>query len=238
MAERAKQREINKIPDEIQRVLDVAESAGLDLDEDNVRGLPNARVPTIVATTDSLDDYDRVIRCWVNPSEMSWTIPVRGALQKVKGGTVRYLWRNRERGTFFDSAKVSITFATGNILPNAIPLTPTIETQILRAATGQASRVQVPPGLDNFYAFLNLMNSDPRTSDGRENLHLVFHTSPVFPGILLKGYFEPSGVNLSESAEGAWEAKWSCPFEILETVPKLNDVDQLRRVYGLLATAL
>lgn len=110
------QKEITEIPQSIQRALDAAAS-----DTELTRGMVRQRVPTYVTTVKSLNNPDdkksHMIRCWVNPTEISWTLPQRGALQKVRGGTIRYTWRNRVRRTFYDEMKVSLSFTSGNILP-------------------------------------------------------------------------------------------------------------------------
>jgi len=244
------QREITEIPQSIQRALNAAAS-----DAEVQRGTHTARVPTYVTTVESLNlsnqaekkginSKSHIIRCWVNPTEISWTVPQRGALQKVRGGTIRYTWRNRVRRIFFDEMKVSITFTSGNILPqqkndelwtdetaNAWGTDPS---ESIRAGETTGTPL-VPPGLDNLYLFMALLDEDPMTSQGTENFHLVFHNSPVFPAIMLKGWFDPAGLSFSESAESGWDVKWTIPMEVIQTYPRINNVNELRSIYGISA---
>ena len=248
----ATNRAVNVLPAELQRLLD----AGATSTDQAVskRDFGRYRVPTIVTTVRSLEegDADQIIKCWVNPGEFGWTIPQRGAIQKVRGGSVRYVWHNRKRKTFLDEFKVNITFSSGNILPSAYAGgVNSREEQLARANLAGLTaeyRAQlqennkvdtatlVPPGLDNLYQFFKLFDQGPFMSDGRENLHIIFHNSPVFPSIVLKGWFDPAGITLSESAEASWEVKWSIPFEVLHTTPKITDLKGLRSVYGLVTT--
>lgn len=244
-------KEINYLPERIQQIINAG--ASTKTKGQSQRAFGRYRVSTLVTSTRALEENDAngIIKCWVNPSEMNWTLPQRGALQKVRGGTIRYLWRNRERKTFFDEFKVTISFASGNILPqervSAYALSDNFDeifyesssrmkTATFAAADKEGGAAVTPPGLDNLYQFFSLLDEDPLTKTGRDNLHLIFHTSAVFPAILLKGYFDPAaGVTFTESAEGAWEVKWSAPFEILHTTPKITDLNGLRRIYGLIA---
>jgi hypothetical protein len=237
------QREVDKVSRKISQLLELgAATDPSNSDYVASRGMASDRIPTIITTEKSLNDPQTSVRCWVNPREASWTLPQRGAIQKTHGGSVRYLWRNPHRNTFYDEFKVAFTFVSGNILPQSTTPGSTTNTQSVvdpktqKVSSGSTTGISVPaPGLDNFYAFLELFDQDPLLADGRDNLHIIFHTSPVFPGIVLKGWFEPAGISFSESAEGSWQVNWTCPFEIHKTYPKIRDRAELRRIYGLLA---
>lgn len=201
------------------------------------RHYQDERLPTVITTAAHLlsnrDDQKerRVINCWANPSGVDWTAPRREALQKVKAGSVRYSWRRRGRSkgtnqkagedhsrreTYYDELQVKFTFQSGNIL--AVP--------------GSINENDVPPGLDDFYLFLGLLNERKLLEDGRENWHIVIHNSPVFPTIFLKGWFTPDGVTWAEAAESGFGLQWSASMEVHETVPAIHDPSALRKMFG------
>lgn len=201
------------------------------------RHYPDERLPTIITTAAHLlenrDDQTerRVINCWANPSGVDWMASRREALQKVKAGSIRYSWRRRgrakgtgtngtgttpKRETYYDEPTVRFTFQSGNIL--AVP--------------GSINERDVPPGLDDFYLFLGLLNEQKLLEDGRENWHIVIHTSPVFPTIFLKGWFTPDGVTWAESAESGFGLQWSATMEVHQTVPAIHDPSALRKMFG------
>lgn len=224
-------KEINFVPEEIRRTQTAANSA--ETKGRAQRDLGRERVSTIITTEKALfeGNEEHIIKCWVNPSEFSWAIPIRGSLQKVRGGVARFQWRSPTRRTFYDELKVGMTFSSGNILPQT-----RTEGGLLTPSIGEGTGPYVtPPGLYNFYQFLSLLDEPLHMDDGRENFAIIVHTSAVFPQITLQGYFDPSGVSFSESAEGTWEVKWSCPFEVVKTSPKFSNLQGLQQVYGMIA---
>lgn len=209
--------QLNTLPEELKKIIKAGNSAK---DIYSSRNTAITRNPCVITTVQSINDPDRILQCWVNPSEAGWTASQRGTIQPVRGGAIRYLWYNRKHKTFFGEPKISFSFQSGNIHPN-------------QRENYQGYKI-VPSGLDNFYLFLDLMDEKPRTTDNAENYHLVFHNSLVFPAILLKGWFDPSsGVSFTESAEGSYEVKWTATMEIIETVPHINNVEDLRNIYGI-----
>lgn len=201
------------------------------------RHYPESRLPTVITTAAHLlenrDDQKerRVINCWANPSGVDWTAPRREALQKVKAGSIRYSWRKRGRTkgsgagstsntpkkeTYYDELQVRFTFQSGNIL--AVP--------------DSVNYQNVPPGLDDFYLFLGLLNEPKLLEDGRENWHIVIHTSPVFPTIFLKGWFTPDGVTWAEAADSGFGLQWQATMEVHQTVPAIYDPSALRKMFG------
>lgn len=201
------------------------------------RHYPDERLPTVITTAAHLlenrDDQTerRIINCWANPSGVDWTAPRREALQKVKAGSIRYSWRKRgrtrgsgasgtdnnaSRETYYDELTVRFTFQSGNIL--AVP--------------GSINEGAVPPGLDDFYLFLGLLNERKLLDDGRENWHVVIHTSPVFPTIFLKGWFTPDGVTWAESTDSGFGLQWQATMEVHQTIPAIHDPSALRKMFG------
>ena len=201
------------------------------------RHYPEFRLPTVITTAAHLlENRDnqperRVINCWANPNNVEWTAPRREAFQKVKSGSIRYAWRKRGRTqqaasdknqeswqTYYDELTVRFTFQSGNIL--SVP--------------GSINENRVPPGLDDFYLFLGLLNEQKLLEDGRENWHVVIHTSPVFPTILLKGWFTPDGVTWAETSESGFGLQWTATMEVHRTVPPIHNPSELRKMFGVL----
>lgn len=225
-----------KLPTNIEEVLnlDVADKRR-DQGEDTGRHYHLERLPTVVTTAANLltnrDDKRerRVINCWANPSNVNWNAPRREAFQKVKSGSIRYSWRKRRRAkgqkqgidkqsreTYYDELQVQFTFQTGNIL--AVP--------------GSINENGIPPGLDDFYLFLGLLNEKKLLDDGRENWHVIIHTSPVFPTIFLKGWFTPEGVTWAEASDSGFGLTWQATLEVHQTVPAIHSPSALRKMFG------
>jgi hypothetical protein len=200
------------------------------------------RIPTIVTTQEAysglsdlqfgdefgrrLDryDYERpYIECWANPSATNWSTPRREAFQKVRAGSVRYSWRKRTRDgskkkseTYYDEFPVQFTFQSGNIYTNP---------------KGTFAG-EVPPGLDDFYLFLKLCNQPKLMEDGRENWHIIVHTSPIFPNITLKGWFTPEGTSWAETAEGGFGMQWNATLEVHSATPSLWALQELQAKFA------
>jgi hypothetical protein len=237
------------LPETVEDVLDLdisdqssrktqLEGVGKDADESRLgRHYPDERLPTIITTAAHLlenrDDQKerRVIQCWANPSTVDWTAARRESFQKVKAGSIRYSWRKRghtkgtgagsgddnaSRETYYDELQIRFTFQSGNIL--SLP--------------GSLNYIDVPPGLDDFYLFLGLLNEAKLLDDGRENWHVVIHTSPVFPTIFLKGWFTPDGVTWAESADSGFGLQWQATMEVHQTIPAIHDPSALRKMFG------
>jgi len=245
-----------KLPDSVQDVANLVLSDQLRKNqlEDGTAGsrlgrhYPDERLPTVITTAAHLlenrDDAKerRIINCWANPSNVSWTAPRREAFQKVKAGSVRYSWRKRgrtqgtgsklsggsgtTRETYYDELQVQFTFQSGNIL--AVPGS---VNKPLPIGDGE-SRDKVPPGLDDFYLFLGLLNEQKLLDDGRENWHVIIHTSPVFPSIFMKGWFTPEGVTWAEASDSGFGLQWQATMEVHQTIPAIHNPTALRNMFG------
>ena len=207
------------------------------------REYPWARIPTLVTTRQYLtggEDLDaaanelqlesdrerdssdnrKIVDLWANPSAANWTVPTREALQKVKSGSVRYGWRNRARSrkknTAFGEYTVGWTFQSGSVFSHE------------RGTLGGG----VPPGLDDFYDFLALLNEPRLLADGRPNYHVVVHTSAIFPRITCMGWFTPDGLTFAEEAQSGYGIQWTCSMEVHQTYPRLWNAAGLRRAFG------
>jgi hypothetical protein len=179
------------------------------------------RVTTQSHLFDDQNDERTIIDCWCNPSQITWRLPRREAFQPVMAGNIRYSWRRRARdknkGTYYSTFPVEITFQSGNIFTHP---------------QGEFGG-EIPPGLDDFYLFLKLLNEPRLMESGQENWHIVVHTSPVFPSIMLKGWFNPEGVGWPESSETGYGIQWTCSMEVSETIPKLWDTPGLQAMFGV-----
>jgi len=245
---------VQKVPESIQRSLDQSTVRAhrnqqvLERPDPHIterfpgREANDQRIPTIITNQEAYsglsqltfgDEYGRrldrsdsdrpYIECWANPAATSWTAPRREAIQKVRSGSVRYSWRKRARDgskkkseTYYDEIPVQFTFQTGNIYTNP----------------AGSFGGEVPPGLDDFYLFLRLLNMPKLMDSGRENWHIVVHTSPIFPNITLKGWFTPDGVSWAETAEGGFGLQWNATLEVHYATPSLWALDELRAKFA------
>jgi hypothetical protein len=198
-----------------------------DTEDDRIvgRAFPHERLATRVTTQshlfDDQSDKRTIIDCWCNPSQIQWRLPRREAFQQVMAGNVRYSWRRRardkNRGTYYSTFPVDITFQTGNIYTHA---------------EGEFGG-DVPPGLDDFYLFLQLLNEPRLLENGQENWHIIVHNSPIFPSIMLKGWFNPDGVSWPEQSESGYGIQWTSQMEVTSTIPKLWDTPGLQAMFGV-----
>jgi hypothetical protein len=199
-------------------------------------------------------EEERYIIAAVNPSEIQWRLPQRAAAQKTRVGEIVHYWRDRFRGTFFDEPQLSIQFQSGNIMPmRTKPLVRTGQRQqVVRTAKPLADGtryeqeevinvpivgpdqedVRVPPGLDNFYEFLQLVDEQKILDNGDINYVYIIYNSRIFPNITLAGLFTPEGVSWSDSAGEPNQLNgWSATFTVYDSYPRLNDKSGLVRVF-------
>ena len=188
----------------------------------------------------------------VNPSNVSWRIPVRGNEQMVKSGRIQHVRRNETKKTFLSEPEIDITFHTGNIMP--IRLNPPIQkgtkggfpipnVKSNLQAPGQefftdfnvnASRVpslqkdtrekvSIPQGVWNFYMFLALVDEQKILEDGTQNLIYLYYHSNTFPAIILSGLFNPSnGISFTDSSNTPNGLEWNATFTVYNSTPQLG----------------
>lgn len=165
------------------------------------------------------DDQIEYIELWVNPANTNWSIPLREADQKTKGGSVRYSWPRQGKyksHRYFDIFNVSFTFQTGSIYTDP-------------AGENAGS---TPPGLYDFYNFLQLLNSPRKLSDGSANWHVVEYTSRIFPQITLRGWFAPEGVSMPDAPDNGFGLQWTATMQVHQTTPPLWNLKELSSVFG------
>jgi len=207
----------------------------------------NINRTAFVMTCESWSQEGKYISFWANPSEVSWTIGQRASKQKTKNGSVLHVWRDRERGTFFDEPVLGFTFQTGNIWPIRIPPPDSNTTQESPTTTSSADlqpnpfpdpaapssdwELIVPPGLDAFYETMKLMDEEKSLDDGRPNSVYIMFNSPEFPQITLVGFFEPEGLSWTTSPDSGAVVNWTSTFEVHHTQPEFYDPAALRRAF-------
>jgi len=176
----------------------------------------------------------RYIQLFVNPRQISWSVPRRETVVKTAAGAVRNTWRNRYRNTYLDEFTLNITFQTGNIMPSAGAIDETYA-QSIQGATDfglDFQNVQVPPGLENFYEFWELVDS-PALLGAFENRHVIIMYTRAFPVLRLEGYFTGEPVTWEESADHANQLVWQANFQVYWTVPRLTSFSQMASTYQM-----
>lgn len=188
----------------------------------------HARDPMILTTTHWMRTGKHVA-LFVNPRDMQWSLPRRGVVVKTQAGAVRNVWRNRYRGTYYDEGTVGITFQTGNIMPSAA-YPDDSELATTDAVSVALASPRVPPGLLNFYRFLNLLDQ-PMLMGAAENRHIIFHRSRVFPDLYMEGFFTEDSLSFSEVVTDGNRLEWQATFQIYRTVPRLYSSTNLEMTY-------
>lgn len=184
-------------------------------------------------TCASWERQNRKIYLFVNPQDVRWSIPRRGTVTKTAAGAVQNVWRNRYRGggrgSYFDEFTLNITFQTGNVMPfMAYPDQEfTTRDQVDQAVANPG----IPPGLDNFYEFLELLDVPMLWGSG-ENRHIITHHSRVFPDITFEGYFQiDQPITFPESSTDGNRLIWEATFMVYKTTPRISSFSALAGRY-------
>jgi len=170
----------------------------------------------MVITTEAFASQGRYIVFWSGPSNTSWKFELRAATEQTKSGTILHYWRDRSRAAFFDEPSVTFTFQTGNIMPVRF-----------RDVANKSESIFLPPGLLDYYDFFDLLNQPKILPDGRPNFVFIAYHSLLYPEILLRGFFTPSGLSITESAENPAGLSWSSTFKVRSTEPPFWSSAQL-----------
>lgn len=92
--------------------------------------------------------------------------------------------------------------------------------------------VQVPPGLNNFYEFVQLVDEQKILDNGEVNFVYIIYNSRIFPSITLAGLFTPEGVSWTDSSDDPNQVNsWTSNFTVYDSFPKLNDLNALTRFF-------
>lgn len=232
----------------INNASNVARPESLDLGERTRR--IDVRAP-FVLTVDSFARTGRYIVLWANPTTWQWSIKQRGTIQKTRGGSVRHMWRDRLRRTYFDEPEVNITFQTGNLIPirTRRTLNPSSTEVVVEADGSKRQRLvnaekakasiggsgetvtTIPPGLLNFYEFFEMIDEPTTLDDGSMNYTTIIASTTMFPQLVLKGFFNPDSLSFAETAEDPNNVEWTCAFTVTSTYPEITSSRKLRAVF-------
>jgi hypothetical protein len=213
----------------------------MDLGERNRR--VDGRSPFVV-TCDSFARQGRFIVLWASPSTWQWTLKQRGTVQKTRAGSVVHIWRDRVRPTYYDEAEVNMTFQSGNIIPirtlrkRSRGGVETVQESLRGSVANPAgfdSITTIPPGLLNFYEFVEMLDEPKILDTGSMNFVSIIASTPMFPQLVLKGFFNPEGVSWSESKDDPNDFEWSAQFTVTQTFPAINSGRRLRSTFEQLS---
>lgn len=189
------------------------------------RAAYHPRTPWVVSCR-SWMERKKSISLYCNPRNAQWRLGRRGTTVKTAAGTIRNVWKNQFRGTYYDEGEVTLTFQAGNILP--------IMGNIGRGEPAAGESVKgflaqggAPPGLQNFYDFLALLN-EPQTLGPAENRHILVYHSRAFPRLYLEGFFKDEDpITFSEVSDesGANTVEWTATFVIYSSSPRLDSLN-------------
>jgi hypothetical protein len=140
------------------------------------------------------------------------------------------VWRNSFReGSLYDEFDVQLTFQAGNIMPFMGQADKNIETR--DQINSAVANPEVPPGLMDFYEFLELLN-EPQIMGAWENEHVIILHSRVFPRLRLEGFFKiDTPLTFPESADNGNTLQWTHTFHVYRTYPRIYSATQLQSVY-------
>ena len=165
----------------------------------------------------------------LNPTDISYRIPLRETMEKCGGGEVKHvaeatLERAEALGRFIDEIEVQYTLTTGNCLP-------------LRLSGGTLG---VPAGLNTFYALMQLiLESDRVLADGRSNDLIITQNSIPFPMLVLEGKVRPDGISFNESAQSPGGIQGiTFSVSIHRTIPRLTSVEALLGTWNSYAPSI
>lgn len=207
-----------------------------------------ARTPFVLTCQEWLSaPYPRYIVASVNPSEVQWRLAQRAAAQKTRVGEIVHYWRDRFRNTYYDEPQLTITFQSGNIMP--IRQNPPIKQTVATSTAGQfvteslnvgvryvtdesETTPQVPPGLANFYEFIELVDTQKVLDSGDCNYIYIMYNSRLFANMTLAGLFTPEGMSWADSANDPNQVNsWTANFTVYDSFPRLNDRTALLNMF-------
>lgn len=179
-----------------------------------------------VLTTQGWLEEGRYIYCRVNPRAAMWSMPLRSAEQLTMAGTVRHTWRqqlSQGRSSYFGEPEIAFTFQSGNIMP--------VRPDRYTDPAKPRSEMHLPRGLDNFYAFKELMNQpaivNDAAGDRRANVVYIMYTSQIYPSIVLQGMFKQEGLSYPDTAEDPNRIEWNATFTVYDSFPRFDRYDEL-----------
>jgi len=180
--------------------------------------------------SESAQWYDAFMQFWVNPSDCSWHVPMRSAVDKTSGGAVHHEIQQLDRYplanfTRFDLPTLTISFQAGIVVPGGYN----------HIDNGDLANIR-PHGVTNFYDFLSLLDQPNITKEGNPNFVNIMYVSPVHGarGIWLRGFFSDDGVSWTDSAENPQTITgWGASFIVCSSNPPLNRLRQSFQAIGI-----
>lgn len=176
-------------------------------------------------STDVIGDNGKnYIEFWVNPNECQWRAAVRTTTEKINGGCVHHEWpqtgmygsNESYRTSRLDQPTLSISFQSGIITPGGY-------NDIMSGE--ESDETNPPPGLGNFYDFLNLLDRPDVLASGEPNYINIIYASPIFGGrgIWLQGFFTEDGVAWTDLADNPnMISAWGATFMVFTSQPSLS----------------
>lgn len=173
------------------------------------------------------------LQWWVNPSECQWKVSTRTTIEKISGGIIHHEWPLTGMGTNpsltgsrFDQPMLSFTFQSGIITPGGY-------NDIM---SGSDATNDPPPGLGNFFDFLELLDRPDMLDSGEPNYVNLIYVTPIFGGrgIWLQGYFTEEGVSWTDSAENPNQiSSWGATLMVFNSQPSLGTLRQNFELIGI-----
>jgi hypothetical protein len=192
-------------------------------------------------TLSTQDTLDNPVRFWVNPSESQWKVGLRCTIEKISGGAVHHEWPrfpnlNSGEDSKFDQPVISFSFQTGITTPfGYLDIADGTIDEIDENTTGTptfSGARHVPPGLGNFYDFLQLLHQPNVTAAGQPNYVNILYMSSTFPQIWLQGFFSEEGVQWTDSADNPHAVQsWGASFVVFQSYPALYESTILSNLF-------
>ena len=137
------------------------------------------------------------------------------------------------RQKFAERPQVSGEFsATGGQATSNVGFARSAQTRQKRRIDPSEVAPRVPPGLDNFYEFLALVDEQKILDNGDVNYCYIIYNSRMFPNITLAGLFTPDGVTWTDTSDDPNQVNaWTANFTIYDSYPRIHDPETLRNFF-------
>jgi hypothetical protein len=175
---------------------------------------------------DSAPGIPQLIRLPVNPSKVNFKIGLRQNEQRVRGGRILHVWKNRDRRSFLDEPVMTFNFQAGNILSTS---------------TGPGGALVIAKGLKAFWNFMRLIDEEKiippsalggvPTNIGDPNYVIIEYSSKKFPLIRLKGFFREEGVDFDDDSANPLTLDWTSSFTVYDSTPRFSDAADLNAAF-------
>lgn len=179
-------------------------------------------------TTDAWSAQGQALAFWINPSETQWKIATRTQIEQIQGGVVHHEWRTtgvtgtQPDDSKFDMPTVNFSFQAGNI------------SQTEYGYGADVKTFTPPPGVGNFYDFLELLDQPTMQKvTGEPNYVHIYYNSNLFPDFWMYGFFSQEGVQWTESADNPNTITgWGASFIIFGSSPSLRNAEEMSSMYN------